>query len=271
MKTGGTLPTRWKTAEHTEHYLGSISSVLDTPPISPRSDGLVLFSLLGTGQVLPFLLAVKSLWVRLRRGRVVVMDDGTLTAQDRAILAHHCGDPLFTPGAFVNRGPFPRGMGWEQLLAILDERQRDYWIALSSDTLTLGDLPEVEQALERNRSFITVGEDGLALPLRRAGLAGFSALGSGRHLSSAILAEYGQGVTAEALDVAQSDELLRAVQRATDPGAILLGTRRFHRLDGGEWNEEAAFIHAPTLSGHEQSAYLEASVAVIKRLTAMLR
>lgn len=152
------LPYRWRTRVEAARHAGAIVDVLETPPIVPRTDGLVLFSMIGTAVVLPYLVAVKSLWHQLRRGRVVLLDDGSLTAQDRALLARHCGDPEIIRIAEVPLGPFPRGGCWERFLTILDRREREYWIQLDSDTVTLAPVDEVARAIEQNRSFMLLGE-----------------------------------------------------------------------------------------------------------------
>lgn len=132
--------------------------VLATPPAAPHDDGVVLFSMIGTRVLAPYLVAAKSLHHHLRRGRFVVMDDGTLTAEDRAILAHHLGDPVVIALADVDTGPAPRGGTWERLLAILDLRAGDYVIQLDSDTVTLGPVPEIAAAIEAGRSFTLFGD-----------------------------------------------------------------------------------------------------------------
>lgn len=151
------LPHRWRARHEAGRHNAAIIGVLDTPPIVPRNDGLVIFSMIGTAVVLPYLVAVKSLWHYLRRGRVAILDDGTLTAKDRAILAQHCGDPQILRIADVRRGPFPKGGCWERLLTILDHRAGEYWLQLDSDTVTLGPVPELEQAIATNRSFTLMG------------------------------------------------------------------------------------------------------------------
>ncbi|WP_147414301.1 hypothetical protein [Sphingomonas gilva] len=132
--------------------------VLATPPAAPRDDGVVLFSMIGTRVLLPYLVAAKSLHRHLGRGRFVVMDDGTLTQADRAALAHHLGDPRILALGDVDTGPAPRGGTWERLLAILDLRAADYVIQLDSDTVTLGPVPEVAAAIEAGRSFTLFGD-----------------------------------------------------------------------------------------------------------------
>lgn len=152
------LPHRWRSKREATRHAEAITGILRTPPIVPKQDGVVLFSMIGTAVLLPYLVAVKSLWNALRRGRVAILDDGTLTAQDRAILAHHCGDPEILSIADVLLEEFPQGGTWERLLTILDRRSGEYWIQLDSDTVTLGPVPEVADAIARNRSFLFLGE-----------------------------------------------------------------------------------------------------------------
>ncbi|MEZ5681703.1 MAG: hypothetical protein R3E14_10465 [Erythrobacter sp.] len=133
--------------------------VLDTPPIVAREDGLVLFSMIGTRVLLPYLVAVKSLQHHLGGGRIVILDDGTLTASDKAILAYHCDNPPIVAIASVDTGPCPRGGTWERLLTILDIRAKDYVIQLDSDTVTLGPVTEIAQVIREGRSFTLRGEE----------------------------------------------------------------------------------------------------------------
>ncbi|MWV27071.1 hypothetical protein [Aurantiacibacter rhizosphaerae] len=157
------LPRRWRSKLEATRHSESITGILDTPPIQPKQDGVVLFSMIGTQVLLPYLVAVKSLWHELRRGRIAILDDGTLTAQDRAILAHHCGDPEIMRIADVKLGEFPAGGTWERLLTILDNRAGEYWIQLDSDTVTLGPVPELGEAIARNRSFLFLGGEDAAM------------------------------------------------------------------------------------------------------------
>jgi len=158
MKIGSILPYRWRTRRDSARHNEAITGILETAPIVPKQDGLVLFSMIGTAVLLPYLVALKSLWQQLGRGRVAILDDGTLTAQDRAILAHHCGDPELLRIDMIQRGPFPKGGCWERFLTILDRPAGEYWLQLDSDTVTLGPVPEVERAIATNRSFTLLGD-----------------------------------------------------------------------------------------------------------------
>jgi hypothetical protein len=132
-------------------------AVLDTPPIIAANDGVVLFSMIGTAVLLPYLVAIKSLHFQLKRGRIVLLNDGTLTADDKAVLARHCDNPVILEKPDIETAPCPRDNCWERLLAILDQRSDAYVIQLDSDTVTTGPVPEVLEAINANRSFTLAG------------------------------------------------------------------------------------------------------------------
>lgn len=137
--------------------------VLATPPIRPIDDGVVLLSMVGSAVVLPALVAIKSLHAQLGRGGVALLDDGSLTQADRATFAHHLGNPAITHIRDVDLGAAPPGGTWERLLHLLDLRRDHYVIQVDSDTVTLGALPEVEQAIDAGRDFTLRGEAEAAL------------------------------------------------------------------------------------------------------------
>jgi hypothetical protein len=141
-----------------KYFLRQARAVLDTPPLVPRDDGVILFSMMGTRVLLPYLLAVKSLHAQLRRGRVVILDDGTLSAADKTVLARHLGDPRLLHIADVDTGDGPRGGTWERLLTLLDLRRDAYVIQLDSDTVTFGPVPEIAAAIDAGRSFTLRGD-----------------------------------------------------------------------------------------------------------------
>ena len=151
------LPYRWRTRIESDRHNRAVEEILYTPPIEPANDGVVLFSMIGTAVLRPYLVAVKSLWLQLQRGRVVILDDGTLTASDKAMLALHCGDPEIISIASVSTDGFLKGGTWERLLTILDRRIDEYWIQLDSDTVTVGPIPEIVQAIQTNRSYTLLG------------------------------------------------------------------------------------------------------------------
>jgi hypothetical protein len=139
-------------------HLWTARSVLTTPPIVPSGDPVLIFSMIGTRVLLPYLVAVKSFHARLGIGRVAILDDGTLTAGDREVLAYHLGNPSIAPIGAVNTGACPKGGTWERLLTLLSLTADDYVVQLDSDTVTIGDVPEVIEAIAANRSFTLLGD-----------------------------------------------------------------------------------------------------------------
>lgn len=169
-------------------FLREARGILDTPPLRAADDGVILFSMIGTKVLLPYLVAVKSLHAQVQRGRVVILDDGSLTDADKAVLAHHLDSPHVIPIASVQTGPCPRGGTWERLLTILDLRRDAYVIQLDSDTVTLGPVPEITDAIAAARSFtLRGGTDAEILPLDEVSARARATAGSGRvHVQSAI-------------------------------------------------------------------------------------
>ncbi|HEX4873519.1 MAG TPA: hypothetical protein VFV06_01335, partial [Sphingorhabdus sp.] len=135
----------------------AVQGILDTPPIVAQDDGVILFSMIGTAVLLPYLVAVKSLHHHLPRGKIVLLDDGTLTVGDKQMLARHCDNPEIIGKQHVDTSPCPRDNCWERLISILDRRHDHYVIQLDSDTVTTGPVPEIAAAITANRSFTLAG------------------------------------------------------------------------------------------------------------------
>lgn len=175
-------------------HLAQCRAVYATPPIVPHDDGVVVFSMIGTRVVAPYLVAVKSFLRELGRARVVLLDDGSLTDGDRERLAAHLGAPQIRSIRDVDTGAVPRGGCWERLMTLIDLSSRDYVIQLDSDTVTLGPVSEVRAAIEAGRSFtILGGTDGEAQGLltltdfrRKVYAEGAEAVGADAHVQTQI-------------------------------------------------------------------------------------
>src|SRR3546814_9480275 len=72
---------RWRLKRKWYNHL--CKTIFSTPPVQSYNDGVVIFSMIGTEVMTPYLVAAKSLHHHLKRGRMVIMDDGTLTDRDR--------------------------------------------------------------------------------------------------------------------------------------------------------------------------------------------
>src|SRR3990167_9311752 len=114
-------------------------AVLETPPLVPRDDGVIMFSMIGTRVLQPYLVAVKSLHHFLGRGRAVILDDGSLTERDKAILGEHLGNPEIFSAASTDTRGCPTCSSWKRLFMLLELRRESYVIQLDSDTITIGE------------------------------------------------------------------------------------------------------------------------------------
>lgn len=138
-------------------------SVLQTPPLRTDDASLVFASMVSHGDVLRYLLAIKSIYRFFKQGRIAVLDDGTLTEADHAILQTHLDRPSITPINQVDTGTCPNEGCWERLLKIGSLAKDDYVIQVDSDLLALEPLDEVMDAYKQNASFTQAGGIGEAI------------------------------------------------------------------------------------------------------------
>ena len=168
------------------HFNRTVRAVLAAPPVRSADDGVVIFSMIGTRVLLPYLVAAKSLHAQLGRGRFAILDDGTLTPNDKRLLDLHLDKPELRSIAAVDVGDCPRGGCWERLLTLLELRRDNYVIQLDSDTVTLGRVDEIAQAIDQRRDFTLRGEAGSAwLPVANFG-GDFTDLPASAHVQMKI-------------------------------------------------------------------------------------
>ncbi|NWG75358.1 MAG: hypothetical protein HXY24_12235 [Rubrivivax sp.] len=136
-------------------FAQACSGILATPPVKlDRNSNLMLFSQLQHKDVLLALLAVKSFVSRTAVGAIRILNDGSLTPSDFALLRSHLPGVEFVDLEEVRSAHCPTGGCWERLLWIARLTRDHYVIQLDSDTLTLADIPEVRACVDENRSFV---------------------------------------------------------------------------------------------------------------------
>lgn len=101
-----------------------------------------------------YLAALKSFARHLSPGEVHVLDDGSLTDIDHALLAQHIPRIQFHVLAECRDPDLPHGACWERLIAIARLSQTRYVIQLDADTLTLAPISEVALAARHGQSFV---------------------------------------------------------------------------------------------------------------------
>ena len=144
---------------------GQIAGILQTPPILVKAAPWCIVSMVGKTDVLMYLLAIKSFYGRLGRGKIAAIIDRDMPEEARRILEQHVTGIEFIILEDIPTGACQRGGTWERLLYCLDRSQEEYTIQLDADTLTVGeDLDEVVRCAETNTAF-TMSDGFSILPL----------------------------------------------------------------------------------------------------------
>lgn len=130
-------------------------AVVRSAPVALDASGNVaILSQLQHKDVLMFLLAAKSFARQVPPRAVIVLNDGSLSHKDRALIGAHI------PGVTVLELPefrsaaCPSGGTWERLLAIATFVKDYYVIQLDSDTLTVGPIREVHDRVQEETAFV---------------------------------------------------------------------------------------------------------------------
>src|SRR3546814_2516555 len=108
---------RWRLKRKWYNHL--CKTIFSTPPVRSYSDGVIIFSMIGTEVMTPYLVAAKSLHNHLKRGRMVIIDDSTLTDRDRSLVRQHLDNPQIISIRDTDTGPCPRGRARTRLLPSL--------------------------------------------------------------------------------------------------------------------------------------------------------
>jgi hypothetical protein len=131
-----------------------VREVLNTKPVAlaPLSP-LHLLSQVQHKDVRMYLVATKSFLARVPAGRITVLDDGSLTPDDKGLLSTQVLGVSIRPITNFRSPRCPVGGCWERLLAIAAFSADGYVIQLDTDTVTLDDLEEVRNAIADDASF----------------------------------------------------------------------------------------------------------------------
>lgn len=139
------------------HFAHQVQGLLATPAITlGEASAPIVLSQLQHKDLLMYLAAIKSFARQLAPSAVHVVNDGSLTPQDCALLAQHVPGIRFHALADSREPGLPSGGTWERLIAIARLSQTHYVIQLDADTLTRGAIDEVAQLAQTNRAF-TIG------------------------------------------------------------------------------------------------------------------
>jgi len=142
-------------------FKAAIRGVRNSLPIRlDPSSSLTVVSMVHHRDILPYLLAIKSFCRQVLVGRVVLVADPSLTGDDRKLVGSHVVGLEIRDAAAVGDPRVPTGGTWERLALISDLVSEGYVIQLDSDTVSVGGLEEVTQAVRDNTSFVLCSADG---------------------------------------------------------------------------------------------------------------
>jgi len=137
------------------HFAWVCRQVYDTPPVRMDSESPVaVLTQLQHKDVILFLVAIKSFAYHVALREAIILDDGSLTSHDHAILSHHIPHSQILPITQFRDAACPQGGTWERLLAIAELSRNRYVIQLDSDTLTRAPLEEVSEYIQHDTPFV---------------------------------------------------------------------------------------------------------------------
>jgi hypothetical protein len=136
-----------------------VRPVIRTPSATCTRSGPTVLSMVQHKDVLAWLIAAKSFLARIDVGRVVVVADPTLTERDRELISDHVIGVSIVDARAFQHADLPTGGCWERLQAIAHNVASGPVIQLDADTLSLGALSEVAEAVRGNYGFALVSED----------------------------------------------------------------------------------------------------------------
>lgn len=210
-----------------------------TPPVHLSADGPSVITQVCRDDIVMYLIAIKSFAKYIPPSTVFVLDDGSLSSSDHAMLRHHIPQLQLLSLSDFQSAHCPKGACWERLQAIAELCKKHYVVQLDSDTITLNNIDEVAQAIEQDTSFVIGTEDGQDFDLMPAAVsAGRSRLSTTKHIQIAAEANF---------DKLQGHETMRYVRgcagftgfakNSFSLDFIELISRQMYQAIGARWNE----------------------------------
>jgi hypothetical protein len=145
---------RFRSRRAKDRFYRLTAGIMDTPPMPVVDAPLSIISMVSNSDVQMYVLAMKSLYARLKRGKMIAIIDRDMPAESRQTLERHLPGVRFAILEDIDTGPCQRGGTWERILYVLDHSANEYAIQADADTLAFGpDLDEVVRCVDNNLSF----------------------------------------------------------------------------------------------------------------------
>jgi hypothetical protein len=148
----------WKKKKQRSRFYRMTRAVLDTPPMPVQEAPLAIVSMIENADVQMYLIAMKSFYSRIKRGKLIAIIDRDMPADSRATLERHFPGIRFEILEDIDTGACQRGGTWERLVYMIERSQNEYAIQIDADTLTFGtNIDEVIDCVKSNRAFTLSG------------------------------------------------------------------------------------------------------------------
>lgn len=281
--------------------------VVETPPLLTNQAPLLFVSMVCHKDLHGYLLAIKSIYRYVEEGRILIINDGSLTDSDISLLRVHADDPTIIHIDTIDTDSCPKGGAWERLMLIAELAAHNYIIQVDSDLLAISSIPEVIDAYRRNSAFTQSGSlDSALVSLEQA--ASYAETQAGQHLQTlseralrAIKPPFGQrytrgsagfagfpcGADLRPLVQAFSAEMVKllGLEKWSKWGSeqvasnyiiancsetMLLDARRYSMHWEGRTNDPASLIHFVGMFRHRFGTYLRHGNQVIAELRSAL-
>jgi len=137
------------------YFYHTVKNILKTPPINYQHDkSVVIITMLSHDAINMYLVAIKSFLKNFGYGSIEVIDDGTLTKYDIAVLEYHVPEITFSNANHVDTLSCPTYISWKRLFRIAEITKKSYVIQLDSDTVSLAALINIQDKVQANEGFL---------------------------------------------------------------------------------------------------------------------
>lgn len=119
---------RWRRKLERARFSAFTRGILDTPPMPVKDAPWTIVSMVSNKDIQMYLLAMKSFYARIGRGKIVAIVNRDMPLSSRAMLQRHLPGILLSILEDIDVGACQRGGTWERLVHILDRAEREYVI-----------------------------------------------------------------------------------------------------------------------------------------------
>lgn len=146
-------PWRYHDRRAMKRFLKRTAGIFKTPKIRIAPGPPRIVSMVSTRHVQMYLITMKAFLTRLGRGEVICIIPADTPEDDKDLLEQHIPKIQFEVLETIDPNPCQRGGTWERLVYVLEQSREIYTIQMDSDCLAFGDLREVAESVDANRSF----------------------------------------------------------------------------------------------------------------------